>query len=149
MKKHRHYEHLIDEYLLGKLKPEDQDEFEAHYFICPHCFAKLDQQSEIVQILKKEGMLETYGVACEHAGPRRAWWRRLAGAAPSGSAANRAKNFRRFLGLRQEDRKNRRFCEFSPRSAARPSERSSAPASAPRTPGSTSAGRTGPRSWSG
>ncbi len=69
MKKHRHYEHLIDEYLLGKLKPEDQDEFEAHYFICPHCFAKLDQQSEIVQILKKEGMLETYGVACEHVRP--------------------------------------------------------------------------------
>jgi anti-sigma factor RsiW len=77
MKKHRHYEHLIDEYLLGKLKPEDQDEFEAHYFICPHCFAKLDQQSEIVQILKKEGMLETYGVACEHVLPRRAWWRRI------------------------------------------------------------------------
>lgn len=79
MKKHRHYEHLIDEYLLGKLKPEDQDEFEAHYFICPHCFAKLDQQSEIVQILKKEGMLETYGVACEHVSARRPWWRRLIG----------------------------------------------------------------------
>ena len=79
MKKHRHYEHLIDEYLLGKLKPEDQEEFEAHYFLCPHCFAKLDQQSEIVQILKKEGVLETYGVACEHAGPRRSWWRRLLG----------------------------------------------------------------------
>jgi len=53
MKKHRHYEHQIDDYLLGKLKPEDQAEFEEHYFICPHCFAKLDQQSEIVQILRK------------------------------------------------------------------------------------------------
>jgi len=79
MKKHRHYEHLIDEYLLGKLKPEDQAEFEEHYFLCPHCFAKLDQQSEIVQILKKEGVLETYGVSCEHHGPRRPWWRRLLG----------------------------------------------------------------------
>ena len=80
MKKHRHYEHLIDEYLLGKLKPEAQAEFEEHYFICPHCFAKLDQQSEIVQILKKEGVLETYEVACEHAGPRpQSWWRRLLG----------------------------------------------------------------------
>jgi anti-sigma factor RsiW len=79
MKKHRHYEHLIDDYLLGKLKPEDQAEFEEHYFICPHCFAKLDQQSEIVQILKKEGMLETYAVAADptHARPSR--WRRLLG----------------------------------------------------------------------
>jgi len=77
MKKHRHYEHLIDDYLLGKLKPEDQDAFEEHYFICPHCFAKLDQQSEIVQILKKEGVLETTGEACEHVRPRPSWWRRL------------------------------------------------------------------------
>ena len=38
------YEHWIDGYLLDKLKPEDQAEFEEHYFICPHCFAKLDQQ---------------------------------------------------------------------------------------------------------
>jgi Putative zinc-finger len=71
------YERWIDRYLLDKLKPEDQAEFEEHYFICPHCFAKLDQQSEIVQILKKEGVLETYGVACAHAGPRPPWWRRL------------------------------------------------------------------------
>jgi anti-sigma factor RsiW len=73
------YEHWIDGYLLDKLKPEDQAEFEEHYFICPHCFAKLDQQSEIVQILKKEGVLETYGVACGHVPPRRPWWRRLFG----------------------------------------------------------------------
>jgi hypothetical protein len=73
------YEHWIDSYLLDKLKPEDQEEFEEHYFICPHCFAKLDEQSEIVQILKKEGVLDTYSVACEHHGPRRPWWRRLLG----------------------------------------------------------------------
>jgi len=72
-----HYEHWIDEYLLDKLKPEDQEAFEEHYFICPHCFAKLDQQSEIVQILKKEGVLETYAVARPDAAPRRSWWRRL------------------------------------------------------------------------
>jgi len=43
MKKEQcHYDHLIDEYLLDKLKPEDQAAFEEHYFICPHCFAKLD-----------------------------------------------------------------------------------------------------------
>ncbi len=77
MKKHSHYEHLIDDYLLGKLKPEDQEEFEEHYFICPHCFAKLDQQSEIVQILKKEGVLDAAGPACDHAQPRPSLWRRL------------------------------------------------------------------------
>jgi len=68
MKKTCHYDHLIDEYLLDKLKPEDQAAFEEHYFICPHCFAQLDQKSEIVQILKKEGVLETAGEeAYDHA----------------------------------------------------------------------------------
>ncbi|MBN2266321.1 MAG: zf-HC2 domain-containing protein [Candidatus Aminicenantes bacterium] len=71
------YEHWIDSYLLDQLEPEDQAEFEEHYFICPHCFAKLDQQSEIVQILKKEGVLETYGVPRADAPPKRPWWRRL------------------------------------------------------------------------
>lgn len=82
MKKTCHYDHLIDEYLLDKLKPEDQAAFEEHYFICPHCFAQLDQKSEIVQILKKEGVLETAGgEACDHAhapAPRAvSLWRRL------------------------------------------------------------------------
>jgi anti-sigma factor RsiW len=73
------YEHWIDSYLLDKLKPEDQAEFEEHYFICPHCFAKLDQQSEIVQILKKEGVLDTYAVSTAHVHGRRSLWRRLFG----------------------------------------------------------------------
>jgi len=77
MKKHCHYEHLIDGYLLDKLKPEDQAEFEEHYFICPHCFAQLDEKSEIVQILKKEGVLENPGNACEHDHARPSRWRRL------------------------------------------------------------------------
>jgi anti-sigma factor RsiW len=77
MKKHCHYEHLIDGYLLDKLRPEDQAEFEEHYFICPHCFAQLDEKSEIVQILRKEGVLETPGEACEHDRPRPSRWRRL------------------------------------------------------------------------
>ncbi|OGD28382.1 MAG: hypothetical protein A2Y56_02820 [Candidatus Aminicenantes bacterium RBG_13_63_10] len=72
------YEHYIDEYLLDKLQPEDQTEFEEHYFICPHCFAQLDQKSEIVQILKKEGVLATPEEGCEHHHDRPApWWRRL------------------------------------------------------------------------
>ncbi|HPW16936.1 MAG TPA: zf-HC2 domain-containing protein [Candidatus Aminicenantes bacterium] len=73
-----HFDHLIDEYLLDKLKPEDQAAFEEHYFICPHCFAKLDQQSEIVQILKKEGVLQAGGEGGGHVPPRRpSLWRRL------------------------------------------------------------------------
>jgi len=72
------YENYIDEYLLDKLRPEDQTEFEEHYFICPHCFAQLDQKSEIVQILKKEGVLATPEEGCEHLHGRPApWWRRL------------------------------------------------------------------------
>ena len=72
------YEHWIDGYLLDKLKPEDQAEFEEHYFICPHCFAKMDQQSEIVQILKKEGVLEAgEGGGCEHVTKPASLWRRL------------------------------------------------------------------------
>jgi hypothetical protein len=72
------YENYIDEYLLDKLRPEDQTEFEEHYFICPHCFAQLDQKSEIVQILKKEGVLATPETGCEHLLGRPApWWRRL------------------------------------------------------------------------
>jgi anti-sigma factor RsiW len=77
MKKHSRYERMIDEYLLGKLRPEDQEAFEEHYFICPHCFVKLDQQSEIVQILKKEGVLGNPGGACEHARRPRSLWRRV------------------------------------------------------------------------
>jgi hypothetical protein len=70
------YEHYIDEYLLDKLRPEDQTEFEEHYFICPHCFAQLDQKSEIVQILKKEGVLATPKEGGEHHPHRPApWWR--------------------------------------------------------------------------
>jgi len=72
------YEHYIDEYLLDKLRPEDQTEFEEHYFICPHCFAQLDQKSEIVQILKKEGVLATPEEGCEHHYHRPTpWWRGL------------------------------------------------------------------------
>ena len=77
MKKKCRYENYIDGYLLDRLKPEDQAEFEEHYFICPHCFAKLDQQSEIVQILRKEGVLETTGEACGHDHAPRPLWRRL------------------------------------------------------------------------
>ena len=71
------YEHYIDEYLLDKLRPEDQTEFEEHYFICPHCFAQLDQQSEIVQILKKEGVIATPEEGCEHHHGPAPWWRGL------------------------------------------------------------------------
>jgi anti-sigma factor RsiW len=77
MKKKCKYDHYIDRYLLDKLNPEDQAEFEEHYFICPHCFAKMDQQSEIVQILRKEGVLETGQESCGHAARPASWWRRL------------------------------------------------------------------------
>jgi len=48
---------LIDEYLLDKLKPEEQADFEEHYFICRSCFDKMSERNEIVQVLRKEGVL--------------------------------------------------------------------------------------------
>jgi hypothetical protein len=51
---------LIDEYLLGKLKPEEQADFEEHYFICRSCFDKMSERNEIVQVLRQEGVLSTH-----------------------------------------------------------------------------------------
>jgi len=51
------YEDLIDGYLLDKLQSEEQTAFEEHYFICRSCFAKMSERDEILQILKKEGVL--------------------------------------------------------------------------------------------
>jgi hypothetical protein len=53
------YEDLIDGYLLDKLKPEEQADFEEHYFICRSCFEKMSERDEVVQILKKEGVFAT------------------------------------------------------------------------------------------
>jgi len=52
------YEDLIDRYLLDKLKPEEQADFEEHYFICRSCFSKMTERDEIVRILRKEGVLQ-------------------------------------------------------------------------------------------
>jgi hypothetical protein len=49
------YEKLIDGYLLDRLKPEEQVDFEEHYFICRSCFEKLSERDELVRILKQEG----------------------------------------------------------------------------------------------
>jgi hypothetical protein len=51
------YEGQIDGYLLDKLKPEEQTDFEEHYFICRSCFAKMSERDEIIRVLKKEGVL--------------------------------------------------------------------------------------------
>ncbi len=51
------YEGLIDGYLLDKLKPEEQTDFEEHYFICRSCFSKMSERDEIIQILRREGVL--------------------------------------------------------------------------------------------
>jgi hypothetical protein len=51
------YEDLIDRYLLNKLKVDEETDFEEHYFICRSCFAKMSERSEIIQVLKEEGVL--------------------------------------------------------------------------------------------
>jgi len=51
------YEGLIDGYLLDKLRPEERTDFEEHYFICRSCFNKMSERDEIIQVLKREGVL--------------------------------------------------------------------------------------------
>jgi len=53
------YEDLIDSYLLDKLRPEEQTDFEEHYFICRSCFNKMSERDEIIQVLKKEDVFDT------------------------------------------------------------------------------------------
>jgi hypothetical protein len=53
------YEDKIDEYLLNRMEPKEQTDFEEHYFICRSCFGKMSERNEIVQVLKKEGVLST------------------------------------------------------------------------------------------
>ena len=52
------YEDRIDEYLLDRMKVEEQTDFEEHYFICRSCFEKMSERDEIVQVLRKEGVLK-------------------------------------------------------------------------------------------
>jgi hypothetical protein len=58
MKKCR-YADLIDSYLLDKMRPEEQTDFEEHYFICRSCFSKMSERDEIIQVLKREGVFDT------------------------------------------------------------------------------------------
>ena len=51
------YEDRIDEYLLDRMKPEEQTDFEEHYFICRSCFEKMSERNDIVQVLRKEGVI--------------------------------------------------------------------------------------------
>jgi hypothetical protein len=48
------YESWIDGYLLGKLSEKETGEFEKHYFECAPCFAKLAEQDEIIDVLKRD-----------------------------------------------------------------------------------------------
>jgi hypothetical protein len=52
------YEDLIDSYLLDRMNPEEQTDFEEHYFICRSCFEKMSERDEIIQILKEEDVFE-------------------------------------------------------------------------------------------
>jgi hypothetical protein len=52
------YEDLIDEYLLEKLKPDEQTDFEEHYFICRSCFEKMSERDELIKVLKNEGLFK-------------------------------------------------------------------------------------------
>ena len=71
------YEELIDGYLLDKLKPEEQTDFEEHYFICRSCFDKMSERDEIVQILRREGVLSLPAEGSAEGGRKDTWIRRV------------------------------------------------------------------------
>lgn len=49
------YEDLIDDYLLNKLKKEEKEKFERHYFNCPSCFEKMIERDEMISVIKNRG----------------------------------------------------------------------------------------------
>lgn len=49
------YENKIDSYLLNKLEGEEKELFEEHYFNCSQCFQKLEEQNELISVIKSQG----------------------------------------------------------------------------------------------
>jgi anti-sigma factor RsiW len=46
------YEDYIDRYVKDELGPDEQAEFEKHYFNCESCFARTMETYEVVRMLK-------------------------------------------------------------------------------------------------
>ncbi|HYA49069.1 MAG TPA: hypothetical protein VEG35_05155 [Burkholderiales bacterium] len=67
------YEDKIDDYILNRMEPKEQTDFEEHYFICRSCFDKMSERNEIVQILKEEGVLSPPEPAKAERARLRAW----------------------------------------------------------------------------
>lgn len=70
------YESYIDGYLLGRLSPGEEAEFEEHYFNCSDCFRKTVEREEIIRVLKSNPSLLKRPEAFSAAEPpRRTTWR--------------------------------------------------------------------------
>ena len=51
------FDDFIDDYLLNKLKEEDKEKFEEHYFNCEQCFEKLTERNELLSVIKNQGQI--------------------------------------------------------------------------------------------
>jgi hypothetical protein len=49
------FEDAIDNYLLNNLAEIEKEEFEEHYFNCSHCFEKVVERNEMIQVIKAKG----------------------------------------------------------------------------------------------
>ncbi len=49
------FEGQIDDYLLNKLRPEEKDAFEQHYFNCQSCFKTMEERDLIIATIKNQG----------------------------------------------------------------------------------------------
>lgn len=53
--RNRKFEHLIDDYLLGRLTQEERKKLEKHYFSSPCFFRKILEREEVISVVKNRG----------------------------------------------------------------------------------------------
>lgn len=49
------FEDLIDDYLFDRLDEPQREAFEIHYFDCSHCFEKMKERDEMINVVKVKG----------------------------------------------------------------------------------------------
>jgi len=54
------FDEFIDDYLMNKLKNEEKNKFEEHYFHCQHCFEKMLARYELLRLIKTKGQTIFY-----------------------------------------------------------------------------------------
>lgn len=67
-------EDIIDRYLIGKLHPELEGEFEEHFLACPECIGELESSRQTVSLLRDAHAGRYAASGQKHSQPQRAFW---------------------------------------------------------------------------